>query len=214
MKGQRDVTKAVVIIDVANAVDADFVQLLREIKEEVGPSEKWAFASFRQRHLDELSIEFHQLGVWQVHCPMWSNGGQEPDNTRRFKSSDDPLLQRFAYSLLEKRPEIKKFIFVGCDSDLMAVMNEIRDRGKEAIFYYNPADASLGRVLAGCGFLMKPFPVRQQRGQVKKSGDLQQATRTVANSQSYESNGPSHPEDAILSDTGREKAMPAVIAYN
>jgi hypothetical protein len=158
-----DRQKLAVFIDVANAENLDFPQLLERVRQLGQIEEVRAYGDYRQYHLDGLALELYALGIVMIHCPSWANGNQDSNGISKRKRSDDGLLYQGVRDFLEKRPDISIYILVTADSDIIPTVHRIREHGKQELLIYDKSDGSLGRILALCHFRMEAGPSREER---------------------------------------------------
>lgn len=154
-------------IDVANAQDVDFRQLLCHIESLGRVVEARAYGDFRQHHLGPIAIELYVLGVEMVHCPSWPNGGQLEDGTRKRKMTDDRLLEKAIRDLLASRNDVETYAIVISDADIIPACHAIKRRGKQLILFCPDPDTKVGHVLRMCEFDIEPAPMLRAHGCVE-----------------------------------------------
>ena len=142
--------KAALLVDVANSEELDLSTVLEQAYRFGHLQEMKAYGDFRQHHLTDLAGTLYGLGFEIVHCPSWPNGGTHPDGSRKWKRTDDVLMQRGALELLIKRPSIKTFIFATADADIIPTCHTLHERGKRVVLIYK--EGCLGLVFRKCPF--------------------------------------------------------------
>lgn len=145
-----------VTVDVTD-LSTSSAEALRTIVRRFGrPVAIKAFADFQQPGLNDLAIQFYQLGFSLVHCPSWPNGDGH------LKTIVSDVMAQDLRDQLEDLEEVDTFLIVATSRDYIAVANALRRHDKRVVVIAE--EAKVTRELRMCAdeFVALP-PARPER---------------------------------------------------
>lgn len=148
------------LVDVANSEELDFGAILEQARQLGQVAEAKAYGDFRQHHMTDHAGTLYGLGFELVHCPSWPNGATNGDGSRKWKRTDDVLMQRGAMGLLINQPSIDTYVFVTADADIIPACHTLRERGKRVVLIYTRG--CLGLIFRKCPFELIPITPREK----------------------------------------------------